>query len=60
MLYYTDQESKQGEIWKDWEVHQDHFKGDTEYEEDSKCKWEQNLQPQESGIKTFIEIECHG
>ena len=59
MLYYTDQKSKQGEIWKHWKVHQDHFKGDTEYEEDSKCKREQNLQPQESGIKTFIEIECH-
>ena len=42
MLYYTDQESKQGEIWKDWEVHQDLLRGDTEYEEDSKCKWEQN------------------
>ena len=59
MLYYTDQKSRQGEIWENWEVHQDQFNGDTEYEEDRKYTWGQNLKPQESGMKSFIEIECH-
>ena len=36
MLYYTDRKSRQGEIWENWEVHQDQFNGDTEYEEDRK------------------------
>ena len=28
MLYYTDWKSRQGEIWENWEVHQDQFNGD--------------------------------